>query len=80
MLLAAPVYAEVLLEEVIHILPSFIYLELSYKMICFPYKNSEGTIAIIYYLSTTTMIWILSFKGKCKKYHLMVVSISNRKF
>ena len=51
MLLAAPVYAEVLLEDMIHILPSFIYLELSYKMICFPYKNSEGTIAIIYYLS-----------------------------
>ena len=48
MLLAAPVYAEVLLEEMIHIFPSFIYFELSYKMIRVPYKNSEGTIAIIY--------------------------------
>ena len=48
MLLAAPVYAEVLLQEVIHILPSFIYFELSYKMIRVPYKNSEGTITIIY--------------------------------
>ena len=66
MLLAAPVYAEVLLEVMIHILPSFIYFELSYKMIRVPYKNSEGTIAI--------MRWNLI------QYHLMVVSISNRKF
>ena len=51
MLLAAPVYAEVLLEDMIHIFPSFIYFELSYEMIRIPYKNSEATIAIIYCFS-----------------------------
>ena len=74
MLLAAPVYAEVLLEDMIHILPSFIYFELSYKMIRVPYKNSEGTIAIIYCSISFVMRWNLI------QYHLMVVSISNRKF
>ena len=48
MLLAAPVYAEVLLGEMIHIFPSFIYVELSCQMIRIPYKNSEGNIALIY--------------------------------
>ena len=61
MLLAAPVYAEVLLEDMIHIFPSFIYLELSYKMIRVPYKNSEGTIAIIYCLSNALQSCSISF-------------------
>ena len=61
MLLAAPVYAEVLLEEMIHIFPSFIYFELSYKMIRIPHKNSEGTIAIIYCLSNALQFCSISF-------------------
>ena len=64
MLLAAPVYAEVLLEDMIHIFPSFIYFELSYKMIRVPYKNSEGTIAIIYYALES---YTISFDGSFHK-------------
>ena len=76
MLLAAPVYAEVLLEDMIHIFPSFIYLELSYKMIRNPYKNSKGTIAIIYCLS----IFASTMRYNLAQYHLMVISMCIRKF
>ena len=56
MLLAAPVYAEVLLEDMIHIFPSFIYFELSYKMFLCLYSNSEGTIiAMISCLSISAL-------------------------
>ena len=74
MLLAAPVYAEVLLEDMIHILPSFIYFELSYKMIRVPYKNSEGTIAIIYCFISFVMRYNLV------QYYLMMISMCIRKF